>query len=458
MRAVIYLFFIVLASTLFSTLTASHKSEDDLFCEPSVIFPELFFIREAECFSHSVANEIYENNSLIEKYLGRFASNQHADGYRYYYYLKEKNFLAAVTTIIHMVNKGSLPSSIDDPFVELNNSIIQGVRKVNEQEKANVNQPFTGSAMSPKTVEELESDFFSLMTYVASYVSERMGSSRDSSIIYRTYSILLSNIASGVKWEGDRFLHERFNILVSLKNDNLLEDYFSLFFFKSRGDDFNLPSFSSFMRLRDSGAVSFNERFYSNISGRSSFRNIIAGFFLDNLHKLPQIIVTETLPVKTTELERISCEYLKERGEWLKSLPAEMRREVLYYNEAVKIVEQCEGSLSFPFIIDENTIYILSDSMWMIDIALSLRYLAAEGLGRKDGDTVLRGAVRASLEKASGRDKRSMDEEFLIYSEKIGKSPEVLRAFFASYLPPDDEKTKVEKINEAAIFLSKILF
>jgi hypothetical protein len=428
----------------FKTLVA-----DGMFCEQSIIFPEIFFIEGAECFSHSVANEIYNNNTHIKKYLERFPKSDYQSGYRYYLYLKEQSFLAAATTLMDMVNKENLPRSITDPFKELNNSLIQGVRNNNRDDESDLS-PFRNEVAAPKKVNDLEKEFFSLLTYVASYVSETGGSSKDSMIIYRTYSILLSNIATGIDWEGDSFIHKLFNTLVSVKNESLLEDYISLFFFNSRGDDFNLPSFSNYLKLKNSGAVSFQPK----VTGKSHFRRIIAGFFIDNLQKMPEIVITDSLPKKNSTEKTGDCPYLKERGEWITSIP-NISEDVSYFNEAVKIVEMCEGSLSFPFLIEKEKIYLLKGYEWLADIAISMRYLVEENISVKDGNIVLNGAVKASIEKAQ---KSSMEKDFLIYSEKIGKSAEILRAFFVLYLNSDDEKKQTAQINEAAMFLSEILF
>ncbi|HDT11938.1 MAG TPA: hypothetical protein ENN58_04290 [bacterium] len=441
---------------VFSSLSVYAASDDTgIFCEPSLIFSELSFLEEERCFSHTLANTVYDSSSTLKKYLDRFPDNPCQNGYRYFYYLRESSFLPAIVTLLHMVNTETLPASINDSFKELNNTLMQGIKTAGATDfKKNI-QPF-GDDSNPKTIEVLESEFFSLLSYVASYASQYSAINNDSTIIFRTMSILLSNIASGINWEEDTFLHKRFNDLVVIKNQDLLENYISLFFFYARGDDFNLPSFSKYLQLKEKGVVSDMTKAGSFSEG-SSVRKIIARFFIDNFHKMPDVVIVKDLPETVDKERKKVCRYLKKRTEWLASVP-NIGEDVLFFNEAAKIVEQCGGSLSFPFLIDGDRIYILKDSLWLIDIAVSLRYLMLENISVRDGNTVLRGAVKASLEKAAEREKSSLDEEFLLYSLKIGKSAEVLRSFFAIFLPAGDGKNESENINDAAFFLSKILF
>jgi len=433
-----YRLIILITLFFYGHLSALQQDAGDRFCEPSAIFPEMFFLEQVNCFSYTLANEAGLNNRSLTKYLDRFNGSSHQKSYRYYYYLRENSFLAAIITLIDMVNTDSLPVSITDPFKEFNNTLLQGIKFANSENPRRTLQPFEQKA-EPKTIDVLDREFFSLLSYVASYVSEQSSQNRDSTIVFRTASILLSNIASGVDWEGDRFIHERFNNLVKIKNEELLESYISMFFFYTRGDDFNIPSFSKYIRLKEAGVVSNMRSLRTSLGESSSVRKIIAGFFIDNLQKMPRIIVTDNLPLKPDKDKIEMCNYLEERKEWFASV-SYLNEDTMFFNEAVKIVEQCPGSLSFPFVIEADKIYVDKDSLWITDIALTIRYLMVEDISMKDGDAVLRGAVRASLEKAAARESSSLDEQFLLYSLKIGKSAQILRSFFAKYLLSNYQK------------------
>ncbi len=429
---------------------------ESIFCEPSLLYPELSFLEEAECFSFIQANRVYEDSEVLKLYLDRFPGNVNQNGYRYRYYLRRNRLLPAIITLIHMVNTQTLPYSISDPFTEINNIITQGIKEIGSKDSLQHDQPFK-STISSKTMREFQGEFFYLLSYVASYVSEYPSLNKDSIILFRTISILLSNIASGIDWEGDFYIHEKFNRLVAIKNKELLESYISLFFFHIKGEYTDIPSFSKYLELKESGVVCDIRKSSIFLSHESLVRNIIAGFFIDNIHKMPDIVYTDSLPEILTQNKKEICQHLSDRSGWLSTIP-NVGEDVRFFNKAVQIVEQCPGSLSFPFVIDGDKIYILKDSSWLVDVAVAVKYLMTENVSAEDGDTILRGAVRASLEKAMRRENRSMDEEFLLYTLKIGKSAEVLRSFFASVLHADGEKNRSQQITEAANFLSKILF
>ena len=78
---------LILLAVLFSGSLMAF--DDDIRCEPSVIFPEVFFLESPGCFSFDAANTVYSDGTeSLKKYLDMFENSEEGNIYRYLYYFK----------------------------------------------------------------------------------------------------------------------------------------------------------------------------------------------------------------------------------------------------------------------------------------------------------------------------------------------------------------------------------
>ena len=117
MRKIKILLFAVL-TLHFSLLSAFEK---EIFCEPSIIFPEIFLIESAHTFSHTLADDFYKDSDALFLYLNSVDSSQEQFPVRYIYYLRTRQFMPALMLMMTMVSLNAYPSSFPNPYDEFFN-------------------------------------------------------------------------------------------------------------------------------------------------------------------------------------------------------------------------------------------------------------------------------------------------------------------------------------------------
>ena len=125
----IKLFIFTAAIFVFSSVFAFEK---DVFCEPSLIFPEIFPIESAKTFSYTVANELYDDSSALFLYLNSVDFTQEQFHVRYLYYLRTRQFLPAISLLMTMVSLNIYPDSFTNSYDEFFNLLQMAANNANE--------------------------------------------------------------------------------------------------------------------------------------------------------------------------------------------------------------------------------------------------------------------------------------------------------------------------------------
>lgn len=444
---------IVFWAVVLAFMSVGAKNSGDLFCEPSLVFPEMFFLEAADCFSHLEASSKYEDKDELIAYLNVSGTSGHQNLYRYLYYLREEEYLSALMTFMYMVNTGTVPLSIGSISEEFDNILIGGLKR-EKKNGAGGNTLIPGGKTEQISTEKLSDSFFSALSFIASYSKQaRSGKPEsDEMMIIRSFFYVISNIQTGIDWQGDRYLNDLFNKFVYMKNNNVLESFTQIFFFYVRKEG-TVPSFKDYLKLREIGMIR-DIRISENIENKRK-GNEIASFFIENINSIPDIEYS-TRPAGGA-VPGAECIYLNERGEWIKNL-ADSDPQEYYFNEGVKIVEQCPGVFSLPFSLKDEKIVIYDNSYWITDIAIVMNYLKKGSYSREDSDMLLKAAVASSLLKSLEGSENTLVMDVLSYTNETGNAEKVLRSLLVKQLPQNDTEKSVEPVTKAAEIISTILF
>ncbi|HPS29061.1 MAG TPA: hypothetical protein PLZ43_02315 [bacterium] len=434
-------------------MSVSAKSGTDLFCEPSLIFPEMFILESTGCFSYLEASSKYSDRNELTAYLNSTGDSWHQNVFRYLYYLREEEYLSALMTFMYMVNTGTVPSSIESISGEFDNIITGGLKR-EQKNGSGGNILIPGGKTEQVSTEKLSDNFFSALSFIASYsrqIQSGMPES-DEMMMIRSFFYVISNIQTGIDWQGDKYLNDLFNKFIYMKNNNLLESFTQVFFFNVRKEG-AVPSFKDYLKLREIGMIK-DIRIADNIETRQKGRET-ASFFIENINSLPDIEYAAGSADKA--VQGADCIYLDERGVWIKDM-ADSDPKEYYFNESVKIVEQCPGVFSLPFSLKKDKIVIYDKSYWVTDIAIVMNYLVKGSFSHKESDALLKAAVTSSLLKSLEVPERTLLMDILSYTNETGNAEKVLRSLLVKQLPQNDSEKGVEPVTKAAEIISTILF
>ena len=125
----IKLLLFAVSTLVFSSLSAFDK---DVFCEPSLIFPEIFPIESYSTFSYTAADSLYSDAEALFFYLNSVTFSQDQFRVRYLYYLRTRQFMPALTLMMTMVNLNAYPPTFADPYDEFFNLLQMAANDINE--------------------------------------------------------------------------------------------------------------------------------------------------------------------------------------------------------------------------------------------------------------------------------------------------------------------------------------
>jgi hypothetical protein len=445
---------LILLTVLFSGSLMAF--DDDIRCEPSVIFPEVFFLESPGCFSFDTANTVYSDGTeSLKKYLDMFENSEEGNIYRYLYYLRRQENLPALMVLMLMTSNGLIKGSESLFYNEFNNLIIGGIK---ESESSGDNKKLhLSSGSAPVSVKDLSTNFFSALSYIAAYVMEEKSSKNiDGEILVRSFHYIISNIQGGIDWDDDIYINDLFNSFVIMKNQGLLKSFADIFYFYLRGDK-NIPPFNDYVKLREIGMVKDMRPFPAGDSAVQRERKVFASFFLENINNVDRIVFTSDFSDIVNADNSKTCDYLNKRGAWLEKLkdydPADT-----VFNESVKIVEQCPDSFHLPFKIERGAVKVYSGSKWITDLAFAVSYIIKEDLPDDESKIIIEGALRSSLGKNSETADKKLAEDVLSYLRETGKAEMFIKALFARKIEGKKGNGNKDPITEAAEIIAEILF
>ena len=453
MRTAVFIFILAGVFQLFGT--GPVNPEEIVHCEPSIIFGELFALEDPYCFSYAEATDPSVENEQLKSYLDSHPDDTEQHYFRLSYYLRTRSFFPALITFIHMVNIGATDSSVLIFEKEFSNIIAGGIK---ESRSSKAGKMYGDQSPDrPMSITEFSTNFFAVLSYLASQDTTPPGSKEDTDlkILSMAFKYTFSNFFNGIDLEKDSYLKELFSRLIVLKNKELMENYLEFFFYFSKGRG-TVPHYSSYSALKKMGAVTGMNRHMNNRIASERMKKLFASFYLDNMENMPQIEFTPMSEKTTADKNKSElCGYLSQRETWLRNLKFKDPEDISY-NESIKIVEQCPGTFRFPIVLHKDRIVVGEDNEWMVDIAVALKYLVDNDVDQKSAESILKGAVSASLSKTGGPGSSEF-ADMLFFFYYTDKSADLLFALYSKQIGKI-KKDVSDSVNWAAEFLSSSLF
>ena len=476
MRKIKLLLFAVL-TLVFSSVYAFEK---DVFCEPSLIFPEIFPIESYATFSYTVADSLYENADALFAYLNSVTFSQEQFPVRYLYYLRTRQFMPAPALMMTMVNLNAYPLSFPNPYDELFNLLQMAANDINEHSSGSdtfsfdnpdisgeneryvrsllandaANEPMTVADLSGKMTAEIVLNFAAV-----NMRNKRLG--RENRITLKTvffilassFKTILSNIENGVNLEDDPFFRELFNRFVAMNKDDkdVMDSFVYNFVEKIYGSKKDVGLYR-YILLRQFGMI-------ENATGSwLSFKDVkVATEWIDFVKTIENIKPFSSYFVKNEN----ACGYIAEKTDWvlgMKNLSNESKKEIAHSLKLAGMIEQC-GDLDYIGLEkkEENS----SDPYpeWATYPAYALKTVTEGNLSEDEAVKVLKkGLVSAifSIRPETESDKDMFEIMLFIYRHK--ECDEILKAMFLKQINHGDVDKNADSYQKAVEILDDFLF
>ena len=476
MRKIKLLLFAVL-TLVFSSVYAFEK---DVFCEPSLIFPEIFPIESYATFSYTVADSLYENADALFAYLNSVTFSQEQFQVRYLYYLRTRQFMPALALMMTMVNLNAYPLSVPNPYDEIFNLLQMAANDINEHSSGSdtfsfdnpdisgeneryvrsllandaANEPMTVADLSGKMTAEIVLNFAAV-----NMRNKRLG--RENRITLKTvffilassFKTILSNIENGVNLEDDPFFRELFNRFVAMNKDDkdVMDSFVYNFVEKIYGSKKDVGLYR-YILLRQFGMI-------ENATGSwLSFKDVkVATEWIDFVKTIENIKPFSSYFVKNEN----ACGYIAEKTDWvlgMKNLSNESKKEIAHSLKLAGMIEQC-GDLEYIGLEkkEENS----SDPYpeWATYPAYALKTVTEGNLSEDEAVKVLKkGLVSAifSIRPETESDKDMFEIMLFIYRHK--ECDEILKAMFLKQINHGDVDKNADSYQKAVEILDDFLF
>ncbi len=361
----IKLLLFAVSTLVFSSLSAFDK---DVFCEPSLIFPEIFPIESYSTFSYTAADSLYGDAEALFFYLNSVTFSQDQFRVRYLYYLRTRQFMPALTLMMTMVNLNAYPPTFADPYDEFFNLLQMAANDINEHSSGSTvfsfdtpditgeNEKYLRSLLSNDTAGEplSVSDISGKMTaeLVLNFAAVNMRNKRlgiENRITPKTvffilassFKAILSDIEKGVDIDGDPFFKELFDRFVAMYKDDkdVLSSFLYNFIEKIYGAEKDMGLYR-YILLRQFEMV-------ENAAGSwLDFKDVrMAADWIALVKTVENIEPFFDHFVKSEE----TCGYIAEKTDWIfgmKHLDNESKKEVAHSLKLAGMIEQC-GDLDY---------------------------------------------------------------------------------------------------------------
>ena len=468
---------------LFAVLTLVFLSvsafEKDVFCEPSLIFPEIFPIESYATFSYTVADSLYENADALSAYLNSVTFSQEQFPVRYLYYLRTRQFIPALALMMTMVNLNAYPSSFANPYDEFFNLLQMAANDINEHSSgsdtfsfedpdiSSENERYVRSLLAnddsePLTIEDLSGKLTAELVLNFAAVNlrnKRLG--RENRITPKTvffilassFKTILSGIEKGVNLDSDPFFKELFNRFVAMNKDDkeVLTSFVYNFVEKIYGSD-SEPGLYRYILIRQFGMI-------ENVAGSwLSFKDVkLAAEWIDFVKKQNDIKPFSSFLVKNEE----ACAYIAEKTDWvfgMKHLSNESRKEISHTMKLAGMIEQC-GNLDYIGLENDPEKVYDPYPEWATYPSYALKTVVEGNLSEDEAVKVLKkGLVAAifSIRPETEADRDMLEIMLFIYRHK--ECDEILKAMFLKQIMHGDIDKNTDSYQKAAEILDDFLF
>jgi hypothetical protein len=474
MRKIKFIVFALLA-LIFSSVSAFEK---DVFCEPSLIVPEIFPLESYATFSYTVADFLYEDAEALSVYLNSVIFSQEQLPVRYLYYLRTRQFMPALALMMTMLNLNAYPSSFPNPYDEFFNLLQMAANDINEhasgtdtfsfdnpdisgENERYVRSLLTNGDSEPLTIEDLSGKLTAELVLNFAAVNmrnKRLG--RENRITPKTvffilassFKAILSGIEKGVSLDSDPFFKELFNRFVAMNRDEkeILSSFVYNFVEKIYGSD-SEPGLYRYILLRQFGMI-------ENAAGSwLSFKDVkLAVEWIDFVKKQNDIRKFSSFLVKNEE----ACAYIAEKTDWvfgMKHLSNESKKEIAHSLKLAGMIEQC-GDLDYIGLVEKST-EDKPDPEWARYAAYALKTVTEGDLSEDEAVKILRkGLVAAifSIKPETEADKDMLEIMLFIYRHK--ECDEILKVMFLKQISHGNIDKNTDSYQKAAEILDDFLF
>ena len=228
------------------------------FCEPSLLFPEIFPLEAVSTFSYTMAENLYEHSDALFFYLNSVAFSEDQFRIRYLYYLRTKQFFPALSLLMTMVNLNAYPDSLTKPYDEFFNLLQMAAAAIDENSDENggfsLNDPEISHEQEvriksvlfgnnkDKPLDSFELSDMLIAEIVLNFATVNMRNKMHGKetvisqkmifyILLSSFKMIFSALDRGVDFDNDPFFKELFNTFVAMqKDDKQIFSYFLYFF------------------------------------------------------------------------------------------------------------------------------------------------------------------------------------------------------------------------------------
>ena len=477
MRKIKILLFAVL-TLHFSLLSAFEK---EIFCEPSIIFPEIFLIESAHTFSHTLADDFYKDSDALFLYLNSVDSSQEQFPVRYIYYLRTRQFMPALMLMMTMVSLNAYPSSFPNPYDEFFNLLQMAANDINEHASGSdsfsfedpditgenekyirsllsndsVNEPVTESELSGKMTAEIVLNFAAV-----NMRNKRLG--RENKITLKTvffiitssFKTILSNIENGVNLDNDPFFKELFNRFVAMHKDEkeILSSFVYNFVEKIYGLNKDVGLYR-YILLRQFGMIE------NAAESWLDFKDVkAAAEWIDFVKNIENIEPFSSYFVKNEE----ACKYIAEKTDWvfgMKHLSNENKKEIAHTLKLAGMIEQC-GDLDYIGLEkkEENS-GEKPYPEWARYAAYALKTVTEREMNEDEAVKILKKGLAAAIFSIKPETEAEKDMyEIMLFIYRHEKCDEVLKAMFLKQINHGNIDKNADSYQNAVQTLDDFLF
>lgn len=469
-------FFIILFSL--SYLSAYERNN---FCEPSVIFPEIFPIEAASTFSYTTAENLYENSDALFLYLNSVGFSQDQFQFRYLYYLRTKQFMPALSLLMTMVNLNVYPDSFTKPYEEFFNLLQMAAAEIDENSNENSSfslknaeisqdqkqriksmifrnkneKPLDSKALSDMLTAEIVLNFATINMRNKIHGRETMISQKMVFfILSSSFKMIFSALEQGIDLDDDPFFKGLFNNFVAMQKDEK-------------------QIFSSFL-------YNFVEKIYTGKTTVGLYRYILLREFemIENaadgtidtkdmqtaLQWIEETKKKEKLPTFSSFFvkNRKSCGYLEGKRNWIgemQNLSIDVKQKAVLGIKLAEIIEQCNG-LDYMGILSKEENKQEPYPKWTFNLSSSLQTISESRLNDEEALQVLKKGLLAAIVEISNDDSGESSDifELMMFLYRHKKRDEVLKAMFLKQIMHGDFDKNIELYQKSAEIIGEFLY
>ena len=463
---------------LSSSLSAFEK---EIFCEPSLIFPEIFLIESAHTFSYTLADAFYKESDALFTYLNSVGFSQEQFSVRYIYYLRTRQFMPALTLMMTMVSLNAYPSSFPNPYDEFFNLLQMAANDINEHASGSdifsfenpdisgenekyirsllssdsANEPMTIADLSGKMTAEIVLNFAAV-----NMRNKRLG--RENKITQKTvffilassFKTILSSIENGVNLENDPFFRELFNRFVAMNKDDkeILSSFVYNFVEKIYGLNKDIGLYR-YILLRQFGMI--------ENAGESwlDFKDVkAAAEWMDFVKNIENVEPFSSYFVRNEE----ACKYITEKTDWIfgmKHLSNESKKDAAHALKLAGMIEQC-GDLDYIG-LEKNTENGEKKPYpeWAGYAAYALKTVTERDMNEDEAVKILKKGLTAAIFSIRPETDGEKDiYEIMLFIYRHEKCDEVLKAIFLKQITHGNVDKNAESYQNAVETLDDFLF